>query len=317
MAKRTDTHRPGAINPTEYRIAVYYARASVMDGWPVPPLNIDRVIEVQQAHRASGRGSMFGSIGKCGVCGAVYVEGELWHHDATGDIVHVGRDCAAKYELIGDVIAEREYQSARDGARRVTAAQVIKEQKREERDELLTAHPGLEQDLQIDHHIIADIAAQFQQRRSLSDAQVALVQKIADQVRNPSAGEAHVPAPLGKGVTFEGEIVSVKLQVSEQYGATWRMTVKVLTEGGSWLAWGTVPAAIVPPPTGSSYRDDEDQRERQVRSALRGRTVKIKATLVAGRESHFAIMKRPRAELVALPTSSEPAECGAPDTVEA
>ena len=91
--------------------------------------------------------------------------------------------------------------------------------------------------------------------------------------------EKHVTAPTGKQ-TFTGRVVSVKIQ--EPYG-TLRMTVKITTPAGTWLAWGTAPLACL--------------AESVNHGGLKGCDVEITATLKAGRDPHFAILSRPRGKV--------------------
>ncbi len=304
--QRTDPHRPGAIIPADYDDWNSYSLAS----GPVPPIGVDCaqpyvsydaqgragqlitptcpdtgrccVASSERAVRAAGL-AVFGAAGKCGVCGAHFVYGSMFKH-SSGDLVHMGHDCADKYGAMYDSSAWE----IENGRTRAALAKVIaRTQNDKERQAFLDANPGLEADLAVEHRIITDIAAKFTTYRSLSEKQVALVRKLADEVRNPKpvVEELHAAAPTGKGIEFEGEIVGAKVHEGE-YGTTWKMTVKVTTDAGTWLAWGTVPEylATAARPTGD------------LRAALIGRRVSVKATLEAGRDSHFVFMKRPSAE---------------------
>jgi hypothetical protein len=127
---------------------------------------------------------------------------------------------------------------------------------------------------------LADLASKRNRYGMLSDKQVTYALSIAEQLRNP---EPHVAAPLGK-VSFCGVIVSVKERSGFRGAPILKMTVKVETADGSWIAWGTFP---------ESLRDSEDL------TAYKGRAVEIKATLKStdGPDSapHFVLMHRPTA----------------------
>ncbi len=43
-----------------------------------------------------------GGIGKCSVCGASYIHGDVWLHVPSGEHIHVGHDCAGKYSMLCD-----------------------------------------------------------------------------------------------------------------------------------------------------------------------------------------------------------------------
>jgi hypothetical protein len=304
-SRRTDVHRPGAIVPANYEQVTTYSLATMEAGWPVPSIGITceldrRVVDADgkivrngehdahgecctvaihaKAHAAGVR--VFGCPGKCGVCGAAFIYGSVWKHIPTGEYVHLGHDCADKYELLVDASA---WELANGRVRAAAARECAKARNAEERAAFLAKHEGLAEALQVEHHIIADIAARFQSAHTLSEKQVALVLKLAHEVKNPKPAETHVPAPTGK-TTFTGEIVSVKT-VESQYGLATKVTVKVTTDAGVWLAWGTCPAKL--------FFDEEGRA-----IELRGRKAEFTATLEAGREPHFVFMKRPRAKLV-------------------
>lgn len=83
--------------------------------------------------------------------------------------------------------------------------------------------------------------------------------------------EKHVAAPEGR-VKFKGTVVSKKEHESP-YGLVFKITVKVETPEGSWLAWGTLPSALV---------------------ANRGDTIELVGTLERSKDKpYFAFFKRP------------------------
>jgi hypothetical protein len=294
--KRTDPHRPGAIVPAEYRYVLSYNLATAMDGWPIPAFGINCAIDrlkidatghgVEAGKHNEDRrccvvglrtapGAKFaatGSSGKCSICGAIFVYGDVWQHEPTGEFIHLGHTCAAKYEMLADRSAwELENGRARDAA----AAQVTRRQREEARDAFLVANPGLGDDLGLEHRILQDLAAKLYRWGSLTDPQVTLARKIAGEVRNPPPAELVVPAPEGNGITVRGRVVSVKTHES-MYGDVQKMTIKVTTPEGVWLAWSTVPDGLY---DGTPLRDRE---------------VELVGNLTRGSDAHFAFCKRPR-----------------------
>lgn len=306
-ARRTDAHRPGAIVPADYVYVLSYALATTVDGWPVPPVNVDAVIDITRDAGAAGH-RVFGSLGRCGVCGACYKYGDLWRHEPSGEIVHLGHDCADKYELVADrQCFEREL----DGARVRSAREHVREMRAEQVTSFLAAHEGLAADLECDHDVTRDLMAKLALYGSLSPAQVALAHKLAADARRRAQWEADratetlVAAPQGKRQTFTGEIVGAKV-LESQYGATLKITVKVTTaDGGSWLAWGTCPRAISDAvheaDEADAWRASGGSNQATTGDRLRGRRVTITATLKPGREPHFAVMDRPAGALESAP----------------
>jgi hypothetical protein len=71
-------------------------------------------------------------------------------------------------------------------------------------------------------------------------------------------------------------VVSCKTYESD-FGTSLKMTVKVTTSTGTWLCWGTVPSNL------DGFNG----------GPLKGCKIEFTATLVKGREAHFALFKRP------------------------
>ena len=306
---RQDPHSVGSIVPANYRHVLTYALARTVDGWPEPSFAVNCMLDRRVTARDPATGALttvagqhdqdgrccvvgllasgakmadHGNTGKCTVCGARFNDGEIWMHVPTGEHVHLGHDCAAKYELCASDGRYAAFVSARTAARQGYRAHTAKARAH---DAFCAAHPGLAEDLKADHRIIRDIADKLAQYGSLSDAQVALVSKLANEVRNPRAPEQHVAAPEGK-VVVRGAVVSTKV-VDSQYGSAVKMTVKVETPAGSWLAWSTVPASLLSEKVISPRTGDYESRP------LRGLTVEFTATLKRGRDDYFAFASRP------------------------
>ena len=320
MAKRTDPHRPGAIIPADYEYCFSYNTGTSVDGWPLPSFGVNCELDrrcttrdpdgkehtVNGQHDPDGRCCVIGLLhvakvqfaatggtGNCSICGAAFVYGDVWEHRTTGEHIHLGHTCADKYNLLANRSA---YELSLGNLKAAAARECAKAKNAEERAAFLKDHPGLAEDLAIDHPIIRDIAARFQQYRSLSDKQIGLVQRIAAEAkRPPEEQEKTIPAPTGK-VTFTGTVVSAKTHESD-YGPSYKMTVKVKTDAGVWLAWGTVPAAVLDAcPYGTVGRLQN----------LRGAEVQITATLKPGRDAHFAVTSRPSGKLLKLsPTAPD------------
>ena len=297
--RRTDAHRPSAIVPEEYEHVLSYSLATSDMGWPIPSVGVtcelDRRTETKGpdgsvkvtngVHAPEGNCCILwllhvgkvkfaptGGPGQCAVCGARYVYGDVWRHVPSGEHIHIGHDCADKYQLL----AERGDWDARNAqVRRTAAALRIRAENEREREAFYTANPGLREAFEVTpkHDILADLEAKFRAYRTLSPKQVALAIKLATEAKTPRPEEAKVPAPLGKQ-TFRGILVSLKAYEGD-FGTSIKGTIKVSTPDGVWLAWGTVPRGLL------------DLRPE------RGDTVEVTATLKPGREAHFALTSRP------------------------
>lgn len=312
---RTDAHRPSAILPRDYEYVLSFSMDTTQDSMPVPSININCELAAtitrdadgeahvtQRSHTADGRccvigikqhGGVFAADagpGRCSVCGTHYVYGDVWFHKPSNEFICIGHDCADKYTLLAD---RSEWEMANLRTRENLAKELARKVNAEERAAFLAAHPGLAEALECKHDIVRDIASKFQAYRSLSDKQVALVFKLANEaaVNAAKPAEVHVAAPTGKQ-TFRGTIVSAKSHESA-YGTSLKITVKVTTPEGTWLAWGTAPSAIL-----NSFESYD------YKAVLRGCEVELTATLEAGSEPHFVFMKRPRGTIVSKPVNA-------------
>lgn len=145
-------------------------------------------------------------------------------------------------------------------------------------DAFLARHEGLREALMHNHRISQDLDAKLMSFGSISEAQIALAFKLhADAYCPARPQETNVTAPVGRQ-TVRGTVIKLADHES-QFGVTLKMTVKVTTDAGTWLCWGTVPAAV----------DGMDRYN----ESIKGREIEFKATLVRGREAHFALFKRP------------------------
>lgn len=311
MAKRTDPHRPGAIIPANYESIFSFSLSSSEGGWPVPSLGINceldgRRIEklpdgkervINGEHRPDGnccviglrqvgkkKFALGGGPGKCTVCGAHYIHGDAWLHIPTGEVVFLGHDCADKYEMLAD----RSEHELRLGNLRAAAAREAEKMRRAEVFlAFCSEHDGLNDALSMEHYILIDLREKLRRYGAISAKQVSLALKIASELKNPESAEVLVPAPVGdERITFQGLVIAARSHET-RFGDSFKMTVKVTTPAGTWLAWGTAPSGVM---TGHG--------------ALKGSTVEVTAKLKQGREPHFAIMQRPAGRV--LKTSCPP-----------
>jgi hypothetical protein len=299
-AERRDCHRPGAIIPAHYEYVRSYHGATSFDGWPVPSWGVNCELDYRREVKGADGSTSFingehapdglccivamNRLGRwadngrdtgtfcCTVCGTHYVYGDVWRHVPTGDLIHIGHDCADKYTLLADRSA---FELELGRAKAAAAVACERARRSEARDAFLAAHPGLADALELDHRILHDLKDKLVRYLSLSDKQVALAFKLAEEVRHPKPAEVTVPAPEGSGVTVRGTVLSVK-EYESFYGdgMALKVTVKVATPDGYWLAWGTLP--------------------RSLSGVGRGAEIELVANLKRGREPHFALMSRPR-----------------------
>ena len=375
MTARTDVHRVGAVIPSDYAPLFAYERPQRTG----PGFRFDCVRDrgtwkefapgvvgmvAEGRHDAdllccvmgmrslpSVRWAEQGGPQHCSICGAYFAAGELWQHRPSGEVIHVGHDCADKYALPGMDRAAWERWHANETRLRSVAAK----EKRfktaalrflEERPELKAAFDTLnvedareekERAARVPLHaaaeahygdlgviddacplcrqlpeydqpaparaedpaeqlvyILRDMVRKLNKYGSLSDKQVAFAlalpgrieetRRRAEQRARERAEEKKAPAPRGR-VTFEGRVVSAKWHETG-FGNSIKMTIKVETPEGVWLAWVTA---------GSDLREAyfATGQTGDMVGWLRGRRISLTATLTPGNEPHFAFGKRP------------------------
>lgn len=208
--KRTDIHREGAIIPSDYDFMVSYSLPTTFMGFPVPAINVDKVLEMHKAHPKASHGG----LGNCTLCGARYGYGDVWKHKVTGELIHVGYDCADK---VGFVASREEY----EGVRLAIVEQIKKKVKLAklcgDDDDLLEAFTFGK------HPIIVDILGKLRKYKSISEKQIALVKKLRlEEIGNAvtlPAQQAPAQNTL-EWVTVEGNTYPVKEKL-KQLGARW------------------------------------------------------------------------------------------------
>jgi hypothetical protein len=276
---RTDLHRPSVMIPADYDLlTVYWSARYTLDGECIDEgYGIDEASAIMADAVASGQ-PVYGSIGRCGSCGARYITGALYEHRPTGELLNVGHDCADKMYLTADWTAS-ELAAKRAADRR--AASLNRLRRAAEAAAFLAQREGLEDALTAtytggrQHHILRDLSAKLAQWGSLSEAQTALAYRLAEEVReaNSRPVEVLVSAPTGR-VTIRGRVVGLRA-VESMYGVTLKATVRVPVdgvEGGVWYCWLTVPG-------GASW--------------TRGDTVAVKATVERSDREGWGFGKRP------------------------
>jgi hypothetical protein len=239
--------------------------------------------------------------GGCDVCGAYFVDGDVWRHKTTGEAIKIGHICADKFGTFanrGEWSAYRRKveawkRSAKAMARRAKVRKEYRMRAWAGMRETLAANPGLNAALHTDHDISADLRAKLIKWGSLSDKQVALARKLAREANTPTPpGETEVLPPAGRMVVT-GRVVSAKW-VDNDFGDALKMLVKVTAPDGVYRLWGTVPRAIVNTVEANGVGPDGTA------AALKGLAVTFTAK-VEPKEPGFGFYSRPTKATVELP----------------
>lgn len=236
--KRTDPHRVGVIVPADYDYVLSFSLASSIDGWPLPAINVDRIVELRRSEKFAN----IHATNQCDVCGAYFIHGDVWKHTPTGEHITLGHICAGKYELYADRVEWK----------RIRGAEIAKAERRARRAaahtkmrKTLKATPGLGKALKVDHYITKDVRARFIQYGTLTQPQIDMIFRIQEEKQERDY-EVWVDTQIDETArqSVEGEILSVK-QEKGDYGLTVKMLVKINSETGSWKTWGTVPMSLM------------------------------------------------------------------------
>ena len=275
--KRDDVHRPGAIDPSEYKYLFSFSLGTygfnlellraTFDGAPtfrVPEYHISDsgaiyISGYRTCQNTFGKLYYFSKdneAGGCHICGARYSHGDVWLHIPTQQAIMIGHICADKMELVSDRGEWTRNQKLMARLKKEAAYQARKAElaalRRVDALKLMEANQGLEDALKTDHYISRDLAAKLDQYGSLSAKQIELAFKLANDVAEKAALEAaqqEVPEilpPAGR-VKITGIVISTKCQDNEDFGTvSYKMLVEVEENGSRFKLWGTVPAAIMP-----------------------------------------------------------------------
>jgi len=198
---------------------------------------------------------------------------------------------ATTYELESAVKALRARQEREEKARE--ARKAAKRSRKErifaawvaEGNQDVAGYLGCLDRLDVDGFLF-DMVARVVTQEPLSDRQADAVRRIMTREAERNARQAayeasKTTAPLGKGITVEGTIISVKDQPGYAYGTTdWKMTV----ECAGYRVWGSVPRSLIGNIITAGCYD-----------RLKGQQVRFVAELVPskGEDPSFVYFKRP------------------------
>lgn len=314
--KRTDTHRPSAINPADYEF-VAFDHVKIETLGDCDYILMQRAIINAHMKRTGGTYSLHAHGGNCMICGnanAVYTA--LFFHALTNSYVRAGQDCTDKLEMSGLDWNEFRKNIGNDLAAKAgkKKAQALLEQAGilEAWAVSLAERPACECPNGPDgwhtsqcergykaESTIKDIVANVVKYGNLSGPKANYLKVLLDQIKNRPAiaaaraaeMEAAAPCPTGR-IVITGTVLTVKEVVSTFQSGNRRFfsgrhsepdtTFKILVRDDSgFKVWGTRPAGT---------------------EAVRGSRLKFTATVEPSRDdAKFGFYKRPaKAELLVL-----------------
>lgn len=272
---RNDVHRPGLINPEDYKYLFSYSysgpdgigyNTGLLRAVRTGETQLEPIFEARDGHLVTvghrkvtspwGKLPFFtkttGSQSGCDVCGAHYLHGDAWLHQPTGEVVLIGHMCADK---MGTVPARGEWTAnlkfiaqLRKTAKYQLEAAKRKAESASKVERFLANNPGLEEALRFDHYISRDLFANLTKWGSLSEKQVELAHKIVTQEEEKKNTKL-ANVPTGR-VSVEGTVLSTKA-VDTDFGTTFKMLVEVKSEEGTYKVFGTIPSLLLDSVQGS------------------------------------------------------------------
>lgn len=318
-ARRTDAHRPAAIDPADYGYVGCFVNTPPTDlegneadvenpAWPVPGFEPLTFSEALGAGRSPER-AYPGETDRCDHCGQPINFAAVYRHLPTGQFVALGHRCA-------DAVMGFEDRRALRASKQRDLVAAVRKDAREEAErrgrleEARRRHPAAYEVLDGydgPNRFIADVAGRLAETGDLTDSQAEKVveahERDRERVRRREAGEEE-PVPSGedaRGAVVEGVVVKAEERddpYAGRWGRRYRVALTVRDDRG-FVVWGHAPEAL--------HGLDAPEGRRDVG---KGDRVRFAANLEPkGRDPYFGFFKRPRkAEVVAF---AEPE--GAPD----
>ena len=246
---RIDTHRPSAIEPSEYAFVSFHSHRAD-DVW--------ESISEQQAFRSHmiSTGAKFSTHshgGSCHVCGAHAYTVARFHHAPTNTYVEVGEICAEKLHS-GEALNFRSFRAKAKAGMEAAAGKAKAVRFLKDAGVTCAYDIWLQKDYdnwEWEEATIFDIVSKLVRYGSISDKQVAFISKLMKKIDDRAeiaaqrAAEAEAAAPIpcdGERIHVRGEVITTKY-VETNFGEILKMLVR---HADGWKVWGSVPASIDP-----------------------------------------------------------------------
>lgn len=264
--KRTDVHRPSAINPDDYRFVTCLYLGGGDLGAVMMNLECRAILHADM-ERTKGTWSGHDHGGTCHICGATALYVAIYYHELTNTYIKCGEDCALKMDM-GDVAAFNPLRRAIADGRAAIAGknkartiledanltevwEVYNMQREGDEVQKLGYTTPYNSDMGVLHceikplQIMREIVGRLVKYGNISEKQLAYLPVLLKQMHNHKQVMAEreaekakaEPCPSGK-VQICGTIVKYSLHEG-YYGNSWKITVK---DDRGFLVWGTCPA---------------------------------------------------------------------------
>jgi hypothetical protein len=256
--KRTDIHRPSAINPAEYEWVAFELIPLGRFGGDILGdcefLREERNRIRRHMERTGGTYSRHEHGGNCGVCGSVNaIYTVLFYHSLTNSYIRMGQDCAQKCEMAigGDLDAFKT--AAKDAltlkAGKKKAAAILEVSGIPQAWAIYNAEYPADVILPYEETTIIDIIGRLVEYGGVSEKQMNFVKSLVDRINRREeiakaraiayAAAADLPVPTGR-TTIEGTVLTLRGEEG-RFGFVTKMLVQHVD---GWKVWGTAPSKI-------------------------------------------------------------------------
>lgn len=292
MTKRTDIHRPSAIDPTEYCFIAFNC-LRIDDLGSALFLQAERKRLDDHRQRTGGRFASHQHGGNCQCCGSVNcIYTAAFYHQKTNEYLLVGLTCAEKLEMSysatdANLFLKRCRQELKIAKGKQAAKRDLNDLGLQAAWDIYEARPRLGY-VERQEQIISEMVSSLVRYGRISDKQVIFAKSLLNQIQNrakyladrEAKHQAAAECPEGK-FTFVGKILSSKVQDVYANHCSF-LQIKILVEHESgYKAWGTAPASITNGYDGS-------------KQFFRGKTVSFSATFTRSKDDpKFGFFSRP------------------------
>lgn len=286
MTKRTDIHRPSAINPEDYQF-VAFGNVKIESMGDCFVAQAERATLKRHMDSTGGWYSNHDHGGNCHICGASCIWTAIFYHEKTNSYIKTGTDCADKLEMgYGDFNAfKRDVTNALEAAAGKRKAQALLEEKGLSRAwDVFVSSPETDK---YEEATIRDIVGKLVRYGNVSDNQVNFIVKLIEKIDNRAVVAAqraveHAAAevcPEGRTI-ITGEILTTRVDET-QFGTVIKMLVR---DDRGFKVWGSMPGGL---------------------DAKRGDRVRFSANVTrSDKDEKFGFYKRPT-KAVNFSTASE------------
>jgi hypothetical protein len=252
MSKRTDTHRPSAINPADYDFVACDYLGGGIDAIEFQP---ERVAFREHMTRTAGKFAEHHNNGSCHICGAAALYVARYHHVPSNTYITTGMDCAEKME-IGEAVLFASFRKRIRAGLKVAAGK-RKAQELLNANELAAAwviytNPtGNDRNDMIkrEEAVIYDIVGKLVRYGTISDGQTNYLRVLLGQIerraeverQRRAEQESADPVPVTSDrVSVAGVVLTTKMHEGD-FGPVRKMLVKC---DAGYKLYGSVPREL-------------------------------------------------------------------------